>query len=108
MRRGRFRDAAQEFERLLASATRAYGIQVLVACREATLRDAVHAVGAEQIYILRIRYRGQPCYRVGWGTFDTESEAREAIRELPPYFGRHGAIGRAVSLESMLPGVADM
>ncbi|HET6373320.1 MAG TPA: hypothetical protein VFG76_08435, partial [Candidatus Polarisedimenticolia bacterium] len=82
---GDYPAAARYFGRVAATRSNDYTIQLLMACREETLRRTVdNAGGAPDLFILAASHAGKDCYRVFWGSYQTKTRATEALRrDLP-------------------------
>jgi len=76
---GKYADMAREYER---TANNTYTVQFELVCQESSLGKAVEA-GGQKIWFVPISYRGQSCYRVFWGRFDTREAAALAVPGIP-------------------------
>jgi hypothetical protein len=101
---GRLDEAAGGF---LANLRRApvgsASVQLLVACSTETVQKAVASVGASELVIVPVNYKGRDCYRLCWGVYDSSAGAASAVRSVPDYFRRGGASPRVVSAAEILP-----
>jgi Domain of unknown function (DUF4388) len=103
LKRGDLAAAARGFAANLRSARSTYTVQLLVACSDETVTKAVQAVGAPDLFIVPVNYKGRDCYRMCWGLYENEGRARSGIGSVPEYFRKGGASPRAVSASSVLP-----
>ncbi len=91
MRRGRFPEAAESFQRALESQDPGtYAIQVLLACQDITLQRAFERAPDRTLYFVATTFRGQACYRLLDGLYSSESEARSELDRLPALFREDG------------------
>jgi hypothetical protein len=98
---GQFREAGRRFAEDL-KATKGYSIEIIVACSEETLKKMIENVGASELYILPISLKGNDCYRVCWGHYDSEAGALRAVSSLPSYL-RIGTKPRVFSIADIRP-----
>jgi septal ring-binding cell division protein DamX len=99
---GDFPRAAQAFESALRSeASRRFTIQVLVACVPETVQKAVSAAPGNDLMLFSASVNGKSCYRMAWGLFDTETQAKAALSTVPAHF-RGGGTPKAQKLENLL------
>ena len=70
---------AREYER---TANGTYTVQFELVCQTASLAKAV-AEGGSKVWFVAITYRGQSCYRVFWGHFNTREAAALAVANIP-------------------------
>lgn len=104
LRQGNFDESASAFASLLAPAAQdSYSIQVLAACSPDTIRKAAQNVTEDDIFILPVLLNGRPCYRVGWGVYDSRASAEAGARDLPTYFRQPGINPRIQPLVELLP-----
>jgi septal ring-binding cell division protein DamX len=59
-----------------------FTIQVELVCQQASLKKAVD-IGGANVWSVPITYRGQQCYRVFWGQYDTRQMAESTIAQIP-------------------------
>jgi len=102
MQKGSLLQAARTFATHVKSSS-GYSVQLLVACSDETVQKAVHAVQAQELYIVPVNYKGRDCYRVCWGLYDNEARASSAARSVPDYFISGGAKPKVVPTSSLLP-----
>jgi Domain of unknown function (DUF4388) len=101
---GDFTRAARGFEAQVRNAgSGAYSVQLLVACSEETVAKAARNVTDKELFILPAEYKGRSCYRVCWGVYESESEARAAVASVPEYFRKGGASPKPVATAAILP-----
>jgi hypothetical protein len=104
LRGGDLDSAARGFEAHLRSGAAAstYSIQLFVACAPDTVQKAVGEVGAPELFILPVSYKGKACFRLCWGVYGNAAGATAASRALPDYFVRGGAAPRVMSAAELL------
>ena len=101
---GDFSQAARGFAASLRTSGKgSYSVQLLVACSEETVQKATQNVPAQELFILPVDYKGRSCYRVCWGVYDSEAQARSAVHEIPDYFRKGGASPKPVATTTILP-----
>jgi hypothetical protein len=84
---GKLQEAALLWKRALDRQKRKLTIQLEIACQEKTVMDAFAALqNASDLLVIPMNYKGQPCYRVLFGTFSTAEEAENAKQRLPAEF----------------------
>ncbi len=59
-----------------------FTVQFELVCQASSLAKAVEA-GGENVWFTPISYRGQSCYRVFWGHYDTREAADAAAGRIP-------------------------
>jgi hypothetical protein len=64
------------------NATGNYTIQFELVCQTPSVAKAV-AAGGSNVWFVPTQYRGQSCYRVFWGKFDTRDAAVAAVSRIP-------------------------
>jgi hypothetical protein len=103
MRGGRYGEAATAFaSHLRRSAAAGFTIQLLVACSDDTVRKAVESVPQDELFITPVDLKGRPCYRMGWGLYDSEARATQRLRTVPDYFHQPGVTPRVVPVATFL------
>ncbi|HWS72871.1 MAG TPA: hypothetical protein VN605_12190, partial [Thermoanaerobaculia bacterium] len=78
----RSRYEAQARQHAAAPPAGNFTVQFELVCQTSSLSTAVRA-GGERIWFVPTTYRGQSCYRVFWGVYDTQEAARAGAGELP-------------------------
>jgi cytoskeletal protein RodZ len=73
---------AQARQHAAAPPAGSFTVQFELVCQTSSLSTAVRA-GGDKIWFVPTTYRGQPCYRVFWGAYDTQEAARAGAGELP-------------------------
>ncbi len=76
---GNYAEQAREYER---TAHGTYTVQFELVCQSSSLAKAIEA-GGQKIWFVPISYKGQQCYRVFWGRFDTREAAALAVPSIP-------------------------
>jgi hypothetical protein len=102
LQNGAYSEAAQEFASGLKKSGARFSIQILVACSTETIQKANQSVPGDELYILPVTFKGRSCYRICWGSYQTEEAAAAALRALPEYFRRGGATPKVVPTAGML------
>jgi len=102
LRKGQFDEAARQFQSHLKASKASHSVQILLACSTDTLRKAVSAVQADDLYVLPVHYKGKDCYRLGWGFYESEAKANAGARGVPDYFRQGGARPKVVPLAELL------
>ena len=65
-----------------AQASGNYTVQFELVCETPSLSKAVKD-GGSGVWFVPITYRNRACYRVFWGHFTTQDEAKRAANEIP-------------------------
>jgi hypothetical protein len=78
--RGRYDALAKQYAQ---TANGNYTVQFELVCQTSSLAKAVNAGGAN-VWFVPTSYRGQSCYRVFWGHFDSRDSAVAALGRIPP------------------------
>jgi len=78
-------------------------IQILVACSPETVQKASAAVGAPDLFIVPVSFKGRDCLRLCWGLYPDQGAAQNALRTLPAYFRENGANPRVTATREILP-----
>lgn len=103
MKGGRYREAANMFAgHIQTSASSHFTVQLLVACSDETVHKATDNVAQGELFITPIDYKGRSCYRMGWGLYENEARATQALRSLPDYFHQPGVSPRVVPAAALL------
>jgi len=99
---GRIPQAAFTWKQETANRKSKFTIQLLIACQEKTVLESLQAVpDAKDFLILPLQYKGQSCYRVLYGLYETEREAQSAATRLPAVFLQQASPARAVPLQKI-------
>jgi septal ring-binding cell division protein DamX len=77
--RARYQRMAEKFAREGAGV--AYSIQFELVCQTESVARAL-ASGSD-VWFVPVQYRGQPCFRVFWGRYETSAAAESAKSEIP-------------------------
>jgi hypothetical protein len=59
-----------------------YTVQFVLVCETSSVTQA-RELGGENVWFVPVEFRGRSCFRVFWGRFHSETEARAAIPEIP-------------------------
>jgi hypothetical protein len=103
LQRGDLGQAARAFAARLRAAKGTFSIQILVACSNETVVKAVQNVSSPELFILPVNFKGRDCYRICWGTFDSQGRAESAMGSVPSYFREGGATPKVVPSATLLP-----
>ncbi len=77
--------AARIFQELASNEPGRYTLQLMIACKEETLRETRAQSGEHgSLFFLPFQFKGRTCYRVFWGAYAGKDQARDAIASLPP------------------------
>ncbi|HXG58272.1 MAG TPA: DUF4388 domain-containing protein [Thermoanaerobaculia bacterium] len=77
--RQRFDEMAREFARTVQAK---YAVQIALVCQTSSVAGALEA-GGRNVWFLPTDYQGKSCYRLLWGSYDTEAAAEAAIASIP-------------------------
>ena len=84
---GNLSEAARIWKSELNKERNSLTIQVEIACQSKTVLEALSLFGASApVYVVPLNYKGQPCYRVLYGTYKSELQAKKDRDSLPPEF----------------------
>ncbi len=86
--RARYQEAAESFARDRAGV--AYTVQFELVCQTESVARALGA--GPSVWFVPVQYRGQPCFRVFWGRYDTREEAERGKDEIPPSLRGSGPV----------------
>ena len=75
----KYADMARENER---TANGIYTVQFELVCQSGSLAKAIDE-GGSKVWFVPITYRGQSCYRVFWGRFNSRESAALAVGGIP-------------------------
>lgn len=78
--RARHDRMAAEYRRELETVP--YTVQFEIVCQTASVNLA-EEVGGAMVWWVPISFRGEPCYRVFWGRYETRAEAEEGSGDIP-------------------------
>lgn len=82
-----FPGAADQYRDILSrSPGGAYTLQILLACQASTVAKMIPP--PEESYLLPIRFKGKPCYRICWGSFPSRNAALRAGKQLPATYAK--------------------
>lgn len=77
--RERFDTLARDFARTPRGA---YTVQIALVCQTASIEGAMQT-GGNRVWFVPISYQGKSCYRLFWGSYDSEAAAQAGIAEIP-------------------------
>lgn len=81
---GNFNRAAQLWRDRKAPQGNRYTLALFMVCQEASIRQTVREAGAgAPLFLLPRTYRGQSCWWVCWGDFDSYRQAIDAVDTMP-------------------------
>ncbi len=64
-----------------------YTIQLELVCQKQSIAKAFEfAPKGSKFFVVPTNFHGRNCFKICWGIYSTESEAKQAISELPDYF----------------------
>jgi len=96
-------DRAVVDERRLGASGNGYTLQFAVVCEPDNVRANVRELqGESSFYLLTMLYRDRACFRLCWGFYDTEGQAR-AERQIPAALRRITATPKVISIADALP-----
>ena len=96
-------DRAVVDERRLEASGNGYTLQFAVVCEPANVRASLRELAGESsFYLLTMLYRDRACFRMCWGFYDTEGQAR-AERQIPPALRRITDNPKVISIADALP-----
>jgi len=96
-------DRAAEDERRLGASGHGYTLQFAVVCEPKNVRQSLEALTDHaDFYVLTMLYRDRACFRLCWGFYDSEGQAR-AEREIPEILLRMAPAPKVISVADALP-----
>jgi hypothetical protein len=83
VKEGAIRSHYDEMATTFASqATGSYTVQFELVCQTSSVTKAIQA-GGSNVWFIPISFKGQGCYRVFWGHYQTKAEAEQALEQIP-------------------------
>jgi len=96
-------DRAVVDERRLEASGNGYTLQFAVVCEPDNVRANLRELEAESsFYLVTMLYRDRACFRLCWGFYNTEGQAR-ADRQIPAALRRITATPKVISIADALP-----
>ena len=96
-------DRAAADERRLQASGHGYTLQFAVNCESKNVRANLEALRSEQdFYLLTMLYQDRACFRLCWGFYDTEQQARSA-NDVPATLRGMSATPKVISIAEALP-----
>jgi len=96
-------DRAAADERRLRASGHGYTLQFAVNCEAKNVRANLEALRSQQdFYLLTMLYQDRACFRLCWGFYDNEQQARSA-RDVPATLRSMSATPKAISIAEALP-----
>jgi septal ring-binding cell division protein DamX len=96
-------DRAAADERRLSASGHGYTLQFAVNCEPKNVRANLNALRSEQdFYLLTMLYQDRACFRLCWGFYDSEQQAR-AARDVPQTLRAMTTTPKALSIAEALP-----
>jgi len=96
-------DRAAADERRLQASGHGYTLQFAVNCEAKNVRSNLEALRSHQdFYLLTMLYQDRACFRLCWGFYDNEQQARSA-RDVPDRLSGMTATPKVISIAEALP-----
>ena len=96
-------DRAAADERRLEASDHGYTLQFAVNCEAKNVRSNLEALRSHQdFYLLTMLYQDRACFRLCWGFYDNEQQARSA-RDVPERLRAMTATPKVISIAEALP-----
>jgi hypothetical protein len=84
---GNLPEASKMWKSELSKQRNSLTIQVEIACQPKTIMEAINLFGASApVYVVPLNFKGQPCYRVLYGTYKSAAQASKDLAALPSEF----------------------
>lgn len=96
-------DRAADDERRLQASGHGYTLQFAVNCEAKNVRSNLEALRSHQdFYLLTMLYQDRACFRLCWGFYDNEQQARSA-RDVPDRLSGMTTTPKVISIAEALP-----
>jgi septal ring-binding cell division protein DamX len=96
-------DRAAADERRLQASGHGYTLQFAVNCEPKNVRSNLEALRSHQdFYLLTMLYQDRACFRLCWGFYDNEQQARSA-RDVPERLSSMTPTPKVISIAEALP-----
>lgn len=96
-------DRAAADERRLQASGHGYTLQFAVNCEPKNVRSNLEALSSHQdFYLLTMLYQDRACFRLCWGFYDNEQQARSA-RDVPERLSSMTSTPKVISIAEALP-----
>ena len=96
-------DRAAADERRLQASGHGYTLQFAVNCEAKNVRSNLEALRSHQdFYLLTMLYQDRACFRLCWGFYDNEQQARSA-RDVPDRLSGMTTTPKVISIAEALP-----
>jgi uncharacterized protein DUF4388 len=81
-----------------------FTVQFAIACQEESVKKAARRTrGSAEFFILPFSLQDKPCYRLCWGAYPSEEEARAAKGSVPSFFLSEGGNPVVISMKKLSP-----
>lgn len=100
---GNVSEAAQLWKRELSKNRNRLTIQLEIACQDSTVMEALNLFGkTAPLYVVPLNFRGQPCYRVLYGIYNNEAQARAKLGDMPSEFLQQPSPPKVIPISKVL------
>jgi Domain of unknown function (DUF4388) len=100
---GKVSEAAGLWKRELNKSRSRLTIQLEIACQDSTVLEALNLFPkTDPLYVVPLSFRGQPCYRVLYGIYDNENQAKAKLPAMPSEFLKQPSPPKVIPISKAL------
>ncbi|MCI0443584.1 DUF4388 domain-containing protein [bacterium] len=100
---GKVSEAAGLWKRELSKQRNRLTIQLEIACQNSTVLEALNLFSkTDPLYVVPLSFRGQPCYRVLYGIYDNEDQAKTKLSAMPSEFTQQPSPPKVIPISKAL------
>jgi hypothetical protein len=100
---GKVAEAAGLWKRELSKSRNRLTIQLEIACQDSTVLEALNLFGKKDpVYVVPLKFQGKSCYRVLYGIYDNEGNAKSKLSGMPSEFTQQPSPPKVIPISKVL------
>ncbi len=100
---GKVSEAAGLWKRELSKQRNRLTIQLEIACQDSTVLEALNLfTKKDPLYVVPLSFHGKPCYRVLYGIYESEDQAKEKLPGMPSEFTQQPSPPKVIPISKAL------